>query len=347
MHMKKSIQFLIVQRVLATALLAGACMDSRAQTGGLPGVENLAGAWVAAGTISGSSSAELRADVNPRGLATAVFFEYGLPGGGTNTSRLDLPALLSPTNLLASVEGLAPGGRYLWRVVATNLAGRVASPDQVLAIPAVPFLGGISGQCFTNDPLTGALLANLGATVHPNGSATRVTFQYGSTTNYLGGAGFDLGAGQAASNLVYTLSGLVPNYEYHWRVVASNEWGAVASPDFRLVSRIIKPGEEVGGGGLTQLAGDLNGDGVVSRAEVELVMRNFFSRGIELPVTNFFVLGDAQVVGTAPGVPVPSFKVLVSTNLVDWEPLGEAQPRYEFYDFGMDATQRYYRLHCP
>ena len=84
----------------------------------------------------------LQAAANPNGLPTTVFFQYGLNTAyaGSN-APVNLPAGFADTNLLVSLDSLAFGATYHWRVLASNSLGVTTSPDQQLVICA-PFARG-------------------------------------------------------------------------------------------------------------------------------------------------------------------------------------------------------------
>ncbi len=74
-----------------------------------------------------SASAQLRANVDPNGLATSYRFEYG-PAGGSLTNRIPIPDALagggsSPSLVTQELVGLIPSTTYAYRVVATNASG--------------------------------------------------------------------------------------------------------------------------------------------------------------------------------------------------------------------------------
>jgi phosphodiesterase/alkaline phosphatase D-like protein len=68
--------------------------------------------------------------------------------------------------------------------------------------------------------------ATLKATVNPNGSATRVYFQWGTSTSYGNSTPpQSIGSGTSTVNVSANLSGLLPNTTYYYRIVASNSAG--------------------------------------------------------------------------------------------------------------------------
>ena len=107
--------------------------------------------------VKNSTSAAFSGTVNPGGLATRAFFQYGLDrryitprGSGAqydhSTAPQSLPADSSPHAVLASVGGLVPNAIYHVRLVAINSAGTTFGPDVVFKTkadrpPGAPKLG--------------------------------------------------------------------------------------------------------------------------------------------------------------------------------------------------------------
>jgi hypothetical protein len=94
-----------------------------------------------------TTSATFTATVNPNGLPTTVHFEYGgVFGGatvaaityGNSTPNQTLPADFANHTVTATVTGLLPNVTYHVRAVATNSAGNVLGPDQILQTAADP-----------------------------------------------------------------------------------------------------------------------------------------------------------------------------------------------------------------
>ena len=121
-----------------------------------------------------STSAGLSGSVNPNGLPTTAYFEYGLdlgdrgPGSSTTLYDQTTPAqqvgsgsTAHPISIL--VTGLVPNALYHVRLVASNDAGTTVGPDQTFTTPASappppPVLGQavnvsvVSGQVFILPP---------------------------------------------------------------------------------------------------------------------------------------------------------------------------------------------------
>jgi hypothetical protein len=131
-----------------------------------------------------TTSATFTATVNPNGLPTTVHFEYGgVFGGatvaaityGNSTPNQTLPADFANHTVTATVTGLLPNVTYHVRAVATNGAGNVLGPDQILQTaadrpPPPPVLGKTANVA----PVSGVVYIELppGATL---ASATRAS----------------------------------------------------------------------------------------------------------------------------------------------------------------------------
>jgi DNA-binding beta-propeller fold protein YncE len=124
--------------------------------------------------VSGPNGAGLSGSVNPEGLPTTAYFEYGIdlsdrgPGSSTTlydqtTPVQDVGSDFTSHALTAALSGLVPNVTYHVRLVASNGAGTAAGPDQTFttaknAPPPPPVLGKavnvsvVSGQVFILPP---------------------------------------------------------------------------------------------------------------------------------------------------------------------------------------------------
>ena len=129
----------------------------------------------------GPDSAELVATVNPRGLATAVHFEYGAdtPGATAAAATFDQqtpdqalgPDFTSHT-VTAEIASLVPHSTYRVRAVATNAKGATVGGDVTFttatdAPPPPPVLG----RTFNAQPVGGRVLVLLPHPARAQGSA--------------------------------------------------------------------------------------------------------------------------------------------------------------------------------
>jgi hypothetical protein len=92
----------------------------------------------AAGAIT-TSAVTLAGSVTPGRAETTYMFEYGTTpalGSSTPAGTLTAGSLAQPVS--ATIAGLAPGTRYYWELVATNLAGSTSSPAQTFTTSPTP-----------------------------------------------------------------------------------------------------------------------------------------------------------------------------------------------------------------
>jgi hypothetical protein len=136
------------------------------------------------------------------------------------------------------------------------------------------------------------------------------------------------------------LTDLASGQTWHYRWVATNFFGTALSPD-----QTVNVGTLGGGGGL---AGDLNGDGVVSQSELDTVYGNYVTNSPWLYMTNIAGVGGTNVSFALDNSVLGAYSIQYSTNLVNWYYLGAATPRYLFTDTNAPALpKRYYRLSYP
>lgn len=82
------------------------------------------------------TSAKVTGVVNPRGLATTAWFEYGRsPAYGQRTTQVAVGAGTADAPLEATLANLAPGIRYFFRLVAVSAAGSAAGAGKSFGTP--------------------------------------------------------------------------------------------------------------------------------------------------------------------------------------------------------------------
>jgi hypothetical protein len=131
-------------------------------------------------------------------------------------------------------SGLLPNATYSFCLLARNEAGEeVVGP--VVSFTTLTVKPVIDAETVINQTAT---TADLTAKVDPNRADTAYRFEYGTSTAYGSSAPVpdgDIGAGGSDVPVTQTVSGLSVNTTYHWRLVAHNAAGAVASVDHTFV----------------------------------------------------------------------------------------------------------------
>ena len=173
-------------------------------------------------TYIASFSARLKGTVDPHGLTTTVYFQYG-----TTTSYGLTTAIQSKTgntyqNVVATIGGLTASITYHFRIVATNGAGTRYGSDRTFTT-----LSATGPPVAITNPATNvaSFSATLNGSVDPHGLTTTVHFQYGTTTSYGHTTANQTKSGNAYQNVAANISALSASTTYHFRIVATNSAG--------------------------------------------------------------------------------------------------------------------------
>jgi hypothetical protein len=179
-----------------------------------------------------------------------------------------------------------------------------------------------------------------------------------------GSSGFRRLSQMGNAQLGTTASLLIPDRTYYWSVQAVD--GAYAGSAFSSETNFALhhalgpagstnpvPGDANGDGAVDDaefaaVLTNLNGNGIVTQSQLDLILSNYFPNSPFLQMTNVAGLGGTNVTFALTNSFAGAFSVEYTTNLVDWYFLGPATPRYLFTDTNAPAIpQRYYRLSWP
>jgi 6-phosphogluconolactonase (cycloisomerase 2 family) len=192
-------------------------------TGGTPAAPTVA---TGAPSAIGSTGATLAGTVNPEGQSTAFTFEYGTTTSfGQISTVVQLDDADADEPVTATLTNLTPDTTYFYRVVASNAtgtsAGAVGTFDTGPGGSPVAVTGAASN--------IGATTATLAGTVDAHGSQTAFAFEYGTTNEFGALSAIDnAGSSNATQSVTLPISGLAPNTEYRYRIIATNANGTVA-----------------------------------------------------------------------------------------------------------------------
>jgi N-acetylneuraminic acid mutarotase len=179
-------------------------------------------------TFIASFSAKLNGSLDPHGLTTTVYFQYG-----TTTSYGFSTALQSQTgntyrNITANINGLSASTTYHFRIVATNSAGTRYGGDRTFTT-----LGPTGPPVVFTNPATNVAIssATLNGLLDPHGLTTSVYFQYGTSASYGHTTATQTQSGNTYRNVTANISGLSGSTTYHFRGVATNSAGTKVGSD--------------------------------------------------------------------------------------------------------------------
>jgi hypothetical protein len=180
------------------------------------------------------TTATLNATVNPNGGDVSnCTFEYGtteayeasvpcssLPGAGAE-----------PVAVSAALENLSANTTYHFRIVATSLGGTSIDIFNAQTFETLPNAPTVVATVASSVSQTSAVL---NATVNPNGgTVTNCHFDYGTTIGY----GHEVPcsslpeSGASPVDVAASVTGLVKNTTYHFRIVAANTGGTSPGAD--------------------------------------------------------------------------------------------------------------------
>ena len=183
-----------------------------------------------AATSVATTSATLNGSVNPNGLSTTYYFEYGTTTSySSNTSSTGIGSGSSLLSESANITGLQSSTTYHFRIRATNSNGTNYGTDQT-------FTTTVAGQAptiITNAASSvSTTSATLNGSVNPNGNSTSYLFDYGTTTSYgLTTSSVNAGSGNSSQSVNASISSLQTSTTYHYRIKATNTYGTVYGSD--------------------------------------------------------------------------------------------------------------------
>ena len=177
-----------------------------------------------------TASASLNGDVNPNGISTTYYFEYGVKSDTLDqtTPVQDAGSAAGLVARWASISGLSPETTYYFRVVAQSGANTVRG--SVLSFTTLPVKPTVGLPSVQNVTPTGATVTSA---VNPNGTDSTVWVEYGTDTSYGSATIAQSVPGASASPVTITaeLAGLLFGQTYHYRFVAQNTFGTTYGSD--------------------------------------------------------------------------------------------------------------------
>lgn len=202
----------------------------------------------ASATSETTASLDVAGSVTPMGVATTYSWKYGPTlTYGSQTALVTLTSPRPGQQVVGTLAGLAPDTDYHYRLIATNRFGTTEGEDrtQRTALPLPPSVVSQAPEEVGSDA------ARLAGSVTPRGSATTARFEWGTTAGYGTMTPPQAAGVLGSSGLVAELTGLAPNTEYHYRIVATNAHGTTLGQDVTFTTPAPAPPGGGGGGGGT------------------------------------------------------------------------------------------------
>ncbi len=217
-----------------------------------PGVV-VAAASTEAATGLTSSEATLHGTVEPAGTeVTGCVFEYGTEAGALSQSTPCEPATpytgSTPVAASAHLNGLNPGTRYSYRIVATGASGAVSGTEDSFSTTGPRISNEFASEIHTASAL-------LHAEINPASEVTTYHVEYGPTSAYGSTtAPVELEAGEAPVPIAVHIGGLLANTTYHFRFVATNGAASATGGDEEFATSGIVTNESFSNVGTTTAA---------------------------------------------------------------------------------------------
>ncbi|MFH0888211.1 MAG: fibronectin type III domain-containing protein, partial [Planctomycetota bacterium] len=169
------------------------------------------------------NSATLQGTVNPNGITTTAYFNYGLTTSYTvTTTSQSVGSGIVNVFVTENISSLTQNNTYNFRVVAVNASGTTYGTNQTF------FTSSGSAPAVTTNSAT-SITANsavLNGTVNPNGASTNACFQWGLTTSYtISTTPQSIGSGTSGVSVYYNPTALSSSTQYNFRVVGSSTYG--------------------------------------------------------------------------------------------------------------------------
>lgn len=237
-----------------------------------------------AATAIGSSGATCNGTISANGAETIGIFEYGTDTGYGNVA----PASPNPvsgttaTPVSVTLSNLLPNTTYHYRLAGSSSIGSANGDDETFTTLSLP-------PDAATDPPTAvtATGAALNATVNANGTATVVTFQYGTDSGYGTTVTADQSpvTGTVPTAVSHALSGLGTGQTYHYRVVAASSSGTVYGQDRTFTAGSVPPAattEAAGniGAGTATVNGTVNGNNETTTVIFEIGVDSSYGRSV-------------------------------------------------------------------
>ena len=187
-----------------------------------PAAAQISGPTAVTGAASGvgATFATLSGVVNPNGVATRYYFQYGRPKLNQRTGVAAAGSGMGGVRVNVRIGTLQPNTRYRYRLVAVSAGGTAVGAVRdfrTREAPQKPASQGVATKPATNITDTGA---TLNGKINTRGQTGTYQFQYGGTSQYGSVTpATPFGPTARATAISSPVGGLASATKYHYRLV--------------------------------------------------------------------------------------------------------------------------------
>ncbi len=305
-------------RLLVKSLTIGSLASTLAAHAAAPSATTLNASNITTG------GATLSASVNPHSATTRVYFQWGLTTNfGNYTATQNIGSGSSALLVQTPLTGLAAFTSYYFRVVASNSSGIVTGTNATFTTANIPPQVGSSALSVLS-----STSARFYTGMNSYGSPSVAFWQWGLTASY-----GNTTPTQVFSNAVFEaieasgpVVGLAPSTPYHFRGVASNQWGITYGPDAVFTTEPPVIATTLEDSNVGPFSATLNGQaysapGVTSvwYFQYGLMLNGVNQPGVQTPTQPFGSTGVVQVAATITNLTDSRqyyYRLVVETNSV-------------------------------
>ncbi len=186
-----------------------------------------------------ATTATFEGELNPGGATGRLSYQLDYNTNGTctrgkNTTPVEVAEAMRFQVSPVEAAELEPNEDYTFCLVVTNLFGEQAQGNEVSVLTGHQ-APAIASASVANVTSTGAKVS---AEIYPHGEVTTYRVEYGPTSTYGSSTPeVSVSAQHGPAGIQAQLTGLVPNSDYHYRVVATNSTGSEWSLDATFTTR--------------------------------------------------------------------------------------------------------------
>ena len=180
-----------------------------------------------------ATTATFEGELNPGGATGRLSYQLdyntnGTCAGGESTAPVEVTEAKQFQVSPVEVTELEPNDTYTFCLVVTNVLGEQAQGNEVLVLTGhqVPAIIGVSVANTTSTSAT------VSGGIYPHGEVATYRVEYGLNNAYGSSTPeASISAQHGPASIQAQLTGLAPNSEYHYRIIATNSTGSEQSPD--------------------------------------------------------------------------------------------------------------------